>query len=127
VVSKYVGETEKNLRWIFDAAERLNAVLFYDEVDALFVKCTGVKDAPDRYANTEIDYLLQRMESYDGRDREERVKVRGMATWLLPWNTSPGLSRAPSLAWKAWIGRNIAIWYPRFKGKPRGSSETGVI
>lgn len=66
VVSKYVGETEKNLRQIFDEAERLNAVLFFDEADALFGKRTQVKDAHDRYANIEINYLLQRMESYEG-------------------------------------------------------------
>jgi hypothetical protein len=66
VVSKYVGETEKNLREIFDEAERLNAVIFFDEADALFGKRTEVKDAHDRYANIEVNYLLQRMESYDG-------------------------------------------------------------
>jgi len=66
VVSKYIGETEKNLRQIFDEAERLNAVLFFDEADALFGKRTEVKDAHDRYANIEVNYLLQRMESYEG-------------------------------------------------------------
>lgn len=66
VVSKYVGETEKNLRQIFDEAERLNAVLFFDEADALFGKRTQVRDAHDRYANIEVNYLLQRMESYEG-------------------------------------------------------------
>lgn len=66
VVSKYVGETEKNLREIFDEAERLNAVIFFDEADALFGRRTEVKDAHDRYANIEVNYLLQRMESYEG-------------------------------------------------------------
>jgi AAA+ superfamily predicted ATPase len=66
VVSKYIGETEKNLRQIFDEAERLNAVIFFDEADALFGKRTEVKDAHDRYANIEINYLLQRMEAYEG-------------------------------------------------------------
>lgn len=66
VVSKYIGETEKNLRRIFDEAERLNAVLFFDEADALFGKRTEVKDAHDRYANIEINYLLQRMEAHEG-------------------------------------------------------------
>jgi hypothetical protein len=66
VVSKYIGETEKHLRQVFDEGERLNAVLFFDECDALFGKRTQVKDAHDRYANIEINYLLQRMESYDG-------------------------------------------------------------
>jgi hypothetical protein len=66
VVSKYIGETEKNLRQIFDEAERLNAVLLFDEADALFGKRTEVKDAHDRYANIEVNYLLQRMEAYEG-------------------------------------------------------------
>jgi len=66
VVSKYIGETEKNLNRIFAAAETANAVLFFDEADALFGKRSEVKDAHDRYANIEVDYLLQRMETYDG-------------------------------------------------------------
>lgn len=66
VVSKYIGETEKNLRKLFDAAEYGNAILFFDEADALFGKRSEVKDSHDRYANIEINYLLQRMESYRG-------------------------------------------------------------
>ena len=66
VVSKYIGETEKNLRRVFDAAEDGGAILFFDEADALFGKRTEVKDSHDRYANIEINYLLQRMESYRG-------------------------------------------------------------
>lgn len=66
VVSKYIGETEKNLRRVFDAAESSGAVLFFDEADALFGKRSEVKDSHDRYANVEIDYLLQRMEDYRG-------------------------------------------------------------
>ncbi len=66
VVSKYVGETEKNLERIFTAAEGSAAVLFFDEADALFGKRSEVKDAHDRYANVEVAYLLQRMETYDG-------------------------------------------------------------
>ena len=66
VVSKYIGETEKNLERIFTAAERTNAILFFDEADALFGKRSEVHDAHDRYANIEISYLLQRMEQYDG-------------------------------------------------------------
>lgn len=66
VVSKYIGETEKNLRKLFDAAEEGGAILFFDEADALFGKRTEVKDSHDRYANVEINYLLQRMESYKG-------------------------------------------------------------
>jgi SpoVK/Ycf46/Vps4 family AAA+-type ATPase len=66
VVSKYIGETEKNLNRIFKEAETSNAILFFDEADALFGKRSEVKDAHDRYANIEINYLLQRMEIYDG-------------------------------------------------------------
>ncbi len=66
VVSKYIGETEKNLAEILNRAEELGAVLLFDEADALFGKRTGVKDANDRYANVEVGYLLQRMESYPG-------------------------------------------------------------
>ena len=66
VVSKYIGETEKNLRQLFDAAEAGGWVLFFDEADALFGKRTEVSDAHDMYANIQIDYLLQRMEAYRG-------------------------------------------------------------
>jgi SpoVK/Ycf46/Vps4 family AAA+-type ATPase len=66
VVSKYIGETEKNLSRIFVEAETSNAILFFDEADALFGKRSEVKDSHDRYANIEIGYLLQRMEEYEG-------------------------------------------------------------
>ncbi|HUQ80429.1 MAG TPA: ATP-binding protein [Gemmatimonadaceae bacterium] len=66
VVSKYIGETEKNLSRVFEAAERAGAVLFFDEADALFGKRTDVKDAHDRYANIEVSYLLTRLESHSG-------------------------------------------------------------
>lgn len=66
MVSKYIGETEKNLERIFTEAERSNAILFFDEADAIFGKRSEVKDAHDRYANIEVSYLLQRMEAYDG-------------------------------------------------------------
>jgi len=66
VVDKYVGETEKNLDRIFAEADRVNAVLLFDEADALFGKRSEVRDAQDRYANVEVAYLLQRMESFDG-------------------------------------------------------------
>ena len=65
-VSKYIGETEKNLRRLFDAAERSGAILLFDEADALFGKRSEVKDSHDRYANIEVSYLLQRMEAYRG-------------------------------------------------------------
>ncbi|OKH39728.1 ATPase [[Phormidium ambiguum] IAM M-71] len=66
VVSKYIGETEKNLRRVFDAAETGGAILLFDEADALFGKRSDVKDSHDRHANIEVSYLLQRMEAYRG-------------------------------------------------------------
>lgn len=66
VMNKYIGETEKRLKQVFDACERANVLLFFDEADALFGQRTQVKDAHDRFANIEIDYLLQRMEQFDG-------------------------------------------------------------
>ena len=66
VVNKYVGETEKRLREVFDACEHAGALLFFDEADALFGGRMQVKDAHDRFANIEIDYLLQRIERFDG-------------------------------------------------------------
>src|SRR5262249_30366642 len=66
LVSKYIGETEKNLSAVFDAAEASSVALFFDEADALFGKRSEVSDAHDRYANIEVAYLLQRLERYDG-------------------------------------------------------------
>jgi SpoVK/Ycf46/Vps4 family AAA+-type ATPase len=66
VASKYIGETEKNLRAVFRNAERSGSLLFFDEADALFGRRTSVKDAHDRYANLETNYLLQRLERYRG-------------------------------------------------------------
>jgi SpoVK/Ycf46/Vps4 family AAA+-type ATPase len=66
MVSKYIGETEKNLSAIFQEAEQSNAILFFDEADAIFGKRSEVKDAHDRYANIEVNYLLQKMEEYEG-------------------------------------------------------------
>ncbi len=66
VVSKYIGETEKNLKQVFDAAEEGGVLLLFDEADALFGKRGEIKDSRDRYANVEVGYLLQRMEAYQG-------------------------------------------------------------
>jgi len=66
IVSKYIGETEKNLNALFERAARSNSVLFFDEADALFGKRTGVKDAHDRYANLEVGYLLEKIEAHPG-------------------------------------------------------------
>src|SRR5258706_6737071 len=66
IVSKYIGETEKNLRQVFAAAQASDSILCFDEADALFGKRSEVKDSHDRYANIEINYLLQQIEKYDG-------------------------------------------------------------
>ena len=66
VVSKYIGETEKNLELLFDRAENGGWILFFDEAGALFGKRTNVRDAHDRYTNQEVSFLLQRMEDYNG-------------------------------------------------------------
>jgi len=66
MVSKYIGETEKNLGKLFDAADNSGVILLFDEADALFGKRTGVEDSHDRYANLEISHLLQRIESFRG-------------------------------------------------------------
>ena len=81
VISRWLGETEANLRRLFDAAEEGGAILLFDEADALFGKRTEVKDSHDRYANIEVNYLLQRMESY-----------RGLA--ILATNTKSALDQA---------------------------------
>lgn len=66
LVSKYIGETEKNLDHVFDAAESNGSILFFDEADALFGKRSEIKDSHDRYLNIEVGYLLQKMESHKG-------------------------------------------------------------
>jgi SpoVK/Ycf46/Vps4 family AAA+-type ATPase len=66
IISKYIGETEKNLELVFDAAEHKDWILFFDEADALFGKRTNVKDAHDKYANQEVAYLMQRIENHNG-------------------------------------------------------------
>ncbi|ESA38845.1 atpase [Leptolyngbya sp. Heron Island J] len=95
VISKYIGETEKNLSRVFDAAETGGAILLFDEADALFGKRNEVKDSHDRYANIEVSYLLQRMESYrglailttnlpDAIDRAFMRRIRFMAQFPFP-------------------------------------------
>ncbi|HXT30454.1 MAG TPA: ATP-binding protein [Vicinamibacterales bacterium] len=95
VMSKYIGETEKNLAQVFDACERANVLLFFDEADALFGRRMQIKDAHDRFANIEIDYLLQRMEQFDGiavlaTNRKNEIdsaflrRVRFIVDFLMP-------------------------------------------
>jgi hypothetical protein len=95
VVSKYIGETEKNLKLVFDAAEDGGVLLLFDEADALFGKRSDIKDSHDRYANIEVGYLLQRMESYQGLailttnlksslDRSFQRRLRFIVTFPFP-------------------------------------------
>ena len=107
VVSKYIGETEKNLRRLFDAAEDGGAILFFDEADALFGKRSEVKDSHDRYANIEINYLLQRIEvlSRPGDPRhqhEERARSRPSCGGCASSSTFPfpGVRRAQGASGK---------------------------
>jgi len=108
VVSKYIGETEKNLARIFTEATTSNAILFFDEADALFGKRSEVKDAHDRYANIEIGYLLQRMEEYDGvvilatnlRKNLDDAFVRRMYSIIeFPFPTAPDRRRIWARTW----------------------------
>ena len=101
VVSKYIGETEKNLRRVFDAARKGGAVLFFDEADALFGKRTNVKDGHDRYANIEIDYLLERIEDYAGLEilaNGNRTKIDNAFSRRFHFVISMPLRRKPR--WK---------------------------
>ena len=105
VVSKYIGETEKNLARVFDAAEDGGAILLFDEADALFGKRSEVKDSHDRYANIEVSYLLQRMEAY-----------RGLA--ILTTNLKTALDRGLSAA--------AAVRRATFRSRPGAARRSGV-
>ena len=118
MVSKYIGETEKNLARIFDEAETSNAILFFDEADALFGKRSEVRDAHDRYANIEISYLLQRMEEYDGmailatnlRKNMDEAFVRRMHfTVEFPFPDEKTASRIWEKIWPAATPRSPAL------------------
>ncbi|MBL9015152.1 MAG: ATP-binding protein [Myxococcales bacterium] len=126
VVNKYIGETEKNLARIFDEAESSHAVLFFDEADSLFAKRTEVKSSNDRYANLEVNYLLQRMETYDGvtllatnleqgLDEAFKRRVRFSVQFELPeeeerrllWRSMfpPSVPLAPDIDWDMIAGK----------------------
>ena len=126
VVNKYIGETEKNLARIFEEAESSHAVLFFDEADALFAKRTAVQSSTDRYANLEVNYLLQRMETYDGvtllatnleqgLDEAFKRRVRFAVQFELPeleerkrlWRSMfpPQLPLAPDIDWTTLASR----------------------
>ncbi len=119
VVSKYIGETEKNLRRVFDAAEDGGAILLFDEADALFGKRSEVKDSHDRYANIEVSYLLQRMEAYRGlailtTNLQERARHR------LP---APAALRRPvPVPGRAAAGRDLAPRLPAADARPTAST-----
>jgi len=93
VISKYIGETEKNLSQVFEASEKLDAVLLFDEADSLFGKRSEVSDSHDRFANIEVSYLLERMESYSGlviltsnlRSNIDEAFLRRM-TWVIDFS-----------------------------------------
>lgn len=118
VVSKYIGETEKNLARIFTEAETSNAILFFDEADALFGKRSEVRDAHDRYANIEISYLLQRMEEYDGmailatdlhKNLDEAFVRRMHFTVEFPLPNEKNRRRIWEKIWPATMPRNPAL------------------
>jgi hypothetical protein len=110
VVSKYVGETEKNLDAVFTAAADANAVLFFDEADALFGRRSAVQDAHDRYANIEVAYLLQKMEDFDGvavlatnlRDNLDKAFLRRLAFVInFPFPDTPSRRKIWQRLWPA--------------------------
>jgi AAA+ superfamily predicted ATPase len=125
IVSKYIGETEKNLDRVFAAAEHANAVLFFDEADALFGKRSEVKDAHDRYANIEIAYLLQKMEQFDGlailatnlkQNLDEAFARRLTFTVSFPFPEEPERRRLWDRLWPARAPRAADVdlaWFAR--------------
>jgi SpoVK/Ycf46/Vps4 family AAA+-type ATPase len=118
VVSKYIGETEKNLSRIFAEAATSNAILFFDEADALFGKRSEVRDAHDRYANIEIGYLLQKMEEYEGivmlatnlRKNLDDAFVRRMHFTLeFPFPSEPERRRMWARIWPEGVPRSTEV------------------
>ena len=114
VVSKFIGETEKQLRQVFDEAQGSDAILLFDEADALFGKRSEVKDAHDRYANIEVGYLLQRMDEYDGiailatnmrRSLDDAFTRRLRFVVEFPFPET----RERSLIWRAHLARGVPI------------------
>lgn len=118
IVSKYIGETEKNLGVLFEAAERSGAILFFDEADALFGKRSAVHDAHDKYANLEVSYLLQRLEEYPGVGIVAVRRGVDVAPALLK---AFGFIVATDREWR----QRIARAGPVSPGISRGSSPTG--
>jgi hypothetical protein len=122
VISKYIGETEKNLDRVFKAAENASAILFFDEADALFGKRSEVRDSHDRYANIEISYLLQKMEAYEGaailatnlsQNIDESFARRFATTIRFPSPDEPARERIWTTIWPAEtpLGRDINFRY----------------
>lgn len=122
VVSKYIGETEKNLERLFEAASAGSSVLFFDEADSLFGRRTDVKDGRDRYANLEVSYLLQRLEDYDG--------IVVMAT-NLPKNLDDALLRRIHVIVdfpQPGVAERRAIWERHLRDSvPRGDLDLDVL
>ena len=113
VVSKYIGETEKNLNQVFEAAEKLDVVLLFDEADSLFGKRTDVRDSHDRYANMDASFLLERIEGFSGlviltsklRTDLDNALLRRM-TWVIDFSEPVVLPRL--LLWRrilGWFGK----------------------
>ena len=123
VVSKYIGETEKNLRRVFDAAEDGGAILLFDEADALFGKRSEVKDSHDRYANIEVSYLLQRMEAYRGLAiLTTNLKERARPGVPAPASAS---SVAVPVPGRAAARRDLAARLPGRRRRPTASTSSG--
>ena len=125
VVSKYIGETEKNLRRVFDAAEESGAILLFDEADALFGKRSEVKDSHDRYANVEVSYLLSRMETYRGLAILTTNLRRRSTPPSCGASVSSCISRFPTSPSgpRSGVGRSLPRRRPRTQ--PRGAGADG--
>ncbi len=111
VVSKYIGETEKNLSAVFEHARKLDVVLLFDEADALFGNRTDVKDSHDRYANLEANYLLQSIEDYPGLvilTSNLRADLDDVFIQRMTWDVKfVNLSPTPRIPW--W--RRVLMWF----------------
>ena len=121
VVSKYIGETEKNLRRLFDAAEDGGCILFFDEADALFGKRTEVKDSHDRYANIEINYLLQRMEAFRGPRHSRDEHAQHARRRLRP---PPAIHRQLSVSLDDGSGTHVGARVSEGRARPRSRLRT---
>jgi hypothetical protein len=138
VVSKYIGETEKNLSRIFDEADRKNWILFFDEADALFGKRTEMKDAHDRYANQEVAFLLQKIEDHNGVvilssnmksniDEAFTRRFQNIIHFPMPVNTERLLLWKNGFSGKSILGKNILLDQIAEKYEMSGGAIMNVI